>query len=89
MQLVSKPPLTLGFVLYSKAKHHQESNMVFLIECSCRVAGVNQWSREEKGSWVQDSASTRRVGLDLPARSRRQRSANTELALPTSTTPGA
>ena len=41
IQLVSKPPLTVGSVLCSKAKHHlpqlQESNVIYLIECSCKV----------------------------------------------------
>ena len=41
IQLVSKPPLTLGSVLCSKAKHHlpkrQESNVIYLIEWSCKV----------------------------------------------------
>ncbi|KAF0301812.1 hypothetical protein FJT64_025960 [Amphibalanus amphitrite] len=43
IQLVSKPSLTIGSLLCSKAKHHlpklQESNVVYKIECSCQVDG--------------------------------------------------
>ena len=43
VKLVSKPPLTLGSVLCSKAKHHlpkhQESNVVYIIECSLLMQG--------------------------------------------------
>ena len=43
IQLVSKPPQTVGSVLCSKAKHHlpkeQESNVIYRIECSCKVEG--------------------------------------------------
>ena len=41
IQLVSKPPMTIGSVICSKAKHHlpqqQQSNVVYRIECSCKV----------------------------------------------------
>jgi len=43
IQLVSKPQRTVASVLCSKAKHHlpkeQDSNIVYLIECSCSVDG--------------------------------------------------
>ncbi|KAF0304327.1 hypothetical protein FJT64_023834 [Amphibalanus amphitrite] len=43
ISLVSKPSQTLGAVLCSKSKHklpkHQESNVVYQIECSCKIDG--------------------------------------------------
>ena len=43
IQLVSKPSLTIGSLLCSKAKHHlpklQQSNVIYRIECSCQVNG--------------------------------------------------
>ncbi|KAF0297742.1 hypothetical protein FJT64_004834 [Amphibalanus amphitrite] len=43
IQLVSKPSVTIGSLLCSKAKHHlpklQQSNVIYRIECSCQVDG--------------------------------------------------
>ncbi|XP_043239001.1 uncharacterized protein LOC122390303 [Amphibalanus amphitrite] len=43
IQLVSKPSQTIGTLLCSQAKHRlpkqQESNVIYCIECSCRVEG--------------------------------------------------
>ena len=43
IQLVSRPSLTVGSLLCSKAKHHlpklQQSNVIYRIECSCKVDG--------------------------------------------------
>ncbi|KAF0314113.1 hypothetical protein FJT64_015405 [Amphibalanus amphitrite] len=43
IQLVSKPSVTIGSLLCSKAKHQlpklQQSNVIYRIECSCQVDG--------------------------------------------------
>ena len=71
IQPVSKPPLTLESALCSRAKHHlpkhQGSNVIYLIECSCKVEDepvvyIGETDRELATRVREDRESSRGAG---------------------------